>query len=668
MRDSGIERMSVQEAEQKALVHYNLGNAMSTEGRPEEAITQYQKALDIKPDFAEAYYNLAYVRHQLGQVEKAIPLYQKVVELRPDLSEAHNNLGNAYQHQGLLGEASACYQKALELRPDNAQAYSNLGNVYQVEGRIDQAIFCYEKAVKLNPDNPEAYNNMGSALKHCGRLEEAVLCHRKALELESGNAMTHNNLGSAYKHQGKLPEAISCYRKACHLKRDYAEAHSNLILAMQYEQTSDLREIFHESLAWWEQHGSPNTRGFVHNRSPDSKKKRLRIGYVSPDFREHSVSYFFLPLLEAHDRNEVEVFCYSEVKRADEVTGRIKTLSDHWRSTVGLTSDAVARRIYEDRIDILVDLAGHTADNRLLVFSGKPAPVQVTWLGYPGTTGMEVMDYRLTDEIADPSGDADKYHSESLIRLPHGFLCYSPPEPSPDISDLPSIDKKQVTFGSFNNLPKVNERVVDIWSMILLEVPGSSLLLKSRQLRDEPTKRRYMDIFIRNGVDFSRVEMLPATVSTSEHLDLYNRVDIGLDPFPYNGTTTTCEALWMGVPVVTLRGGRHSTRVGASILNCVGLSDLVAENEDEYISKAVGLASDPGRLKKLRTGMRRRMMESPLCNPESFARSIESVYREFWKTHISTDGPITNAILPKSKRMERSGRYCHKDGGWCRCI
>ena len=632
-------------------VYNNMGAGLQGLGRMEEALSSFEMAVKIRPDYVEAFNNMGNLLQQMGRIDEAVSCYQEVLELKPNLSEAHNNLGNAYLRRGQIAEAISCYQKALELKPDNAQAYCNLGNVYQVQGRIDQAIFCYEKAVKLSPDNPEAYNNMGAALKHCGRLEESVSCHRKALELAPGSAVAHNNLGSAYKHQGRLPEAISCYRKSCHLKRDYAEARSNLIFAMQYDQASGPEEIFHESLAWWKQHGTANKREFVHNRQPDSKR-RLRIGYVSPDFREHSVSYFFLPLLTDHDRHEVEVFCYSEVKRADEVTARIKTLSDHWRSTVGLTSDAVARRIYEDGIDILVDLAGHTANNRLLVFAHRPAPVQVTWLGFPGTTGMEVMDYRLTDEITDPSGDADKYHSEALIRLPHGFLCYSPPEVAPEVSDLPSIDKKRSTFGSFNNLPKVNERVVEIWSRILLQVPDSSLLLKSRQLVDEPTRRRYMDLFIKNGVDCERIEMLPATSSISEHLDLYNRVDIGLDPFPYNGTTTTCEALWMGVPVVTLRGDRHSSRVGASILTRVGLRDLIAVNEVEYVSRAAGLASDLDRLKELRAGMRRRMMESPLCNSKSFACSVENAYRGIWKAYISPGREITNDIFPKSNIME----------------
>ena len=634
-----------------ACVYNNMGAGLQGLGRLEEAISCFKTAASLRPGYVEAYNNMGNVLQQMGRIDEAVSCYQKVLESKPDLSDAHNNLGIAHLHRGQIDEAISCYQKALELRPDNAQAYCNLGSGYQIQGRIDQAIFCYEKAVRLNPDNPEAYNNLGAALKHCGRLEEAVASHRRAIELAPGSAVSLNNLGSAYKHQGRLDEAISCYRRACHLKRDYAEAHSNLILAMQYDPTSGPKEIFCESLAWWQQHGARKKPDFVHNSEADSGK-RLRIGYVSPDFREHSVSCFFLSLLKAHDRRKLEVFCYAEVRKADKMTARIRTLTDYWRSTVGLTSDEVARRIHEDRIDILVDLAGHTADNRLLVFAGRPAPVLVTWLGYPGTTGMEVMDYRFTDEIADPTGDAEKYHSEALIRLPNGFLCYSPPEPSPDVSDLPSLDDKQITFGSFNNLPKMNERVVEIWSRILSHAPGSSLLLKSRQLKDESTKRRYMDLFIKNGVTPDRVNLLPATASISEHLALYNKVDIGLDPFPYNGTTTTCEALWMGVPVVTLRGDRHASRVGASILTRVGLRDLVTECESEYVSRAVGLASDLDRLKELRAGMRRRMMESPLCNPESFARSVENAYGEMWKTCILPEREMTDGNFSKSNITE----------------
>ena len=269
----------------------------------------------------------------------------------------------------------------------------------------------------------------------------------------------------------------------------------------------------------------------------------------------------------AHDRNEVEIFCYAEVKRPDRMTAKIRGLADQWRSTVGMGDDALARRIFEDRIDILVDLAGHTANSRLKVFARKPAPVQVTWLGYPGTTGLPVMDYRLTDEITDPEGDGDQYYTETRVRLKDGFLCYLPPDDAPAVSSPPVLKSGGITFGSFNNLAKVNEKVVDLWSRILCRVPGSSLLLKSKPLADKPTQRRYIDLFIKNGVMPDQIKMLSATASIPEHLACYDRVDIGLDPFPYNGATTTCEALWMGVPVVVLRGDRHAGRVGARYFN-----------------------------------------------------------------------------------------------------
>ncbi|MGD9579242.1 MAG: hypothetical protein AB7Y74_13445, partial [Syntrophorhabdus sp.] len=343
-----------------------------------------------------------------------------------------------------------------------------------------------------------------------------------------------------------------------------------------------------------------------------------------------SVSYFFLPLLKEHSRS-FEIFCYSDVKRPDQVTACLKGLTDHWRSIVGLTDEEVARQIGQDRIDILVDLAGHTTHNRLPVFAMRPAPVQVTWLGYPNTTGIPVMDYRITDDIADPVGDSGQYHTERLVRLPQGFLCYAPPEEAGEVSSLPALIQGRVTFGSFNNLPKVNEKVVEVWSSILKKVPGSSLMLKSRSLSDKGVRHRYLDMFSRYGVTSERIQLVPYAHMKQEHLSLYGRMDIGLDPFPYNGTTTTCEALWMGVPVVTLKGDRHSSRVGASLLMRVGLEELVAETEEEYVQKAAALANDLNNLASLRGTMRGRMKESPLCDAGSFAQKMEAMYKEIWE-------------------------------------
>jgi predicted O-linked N-acetylglucosamine transferase (SPINDLY family) len=287
--------------------------------------------------------------------------------------------------------------------------------------------------------------------------------------------------------------------------------------------------------------------------------------------------------------------------------------------------------VRKDGIDILVDLAGHTAENRLLVFARKPAPVQITWLGYPNTTGMPVMDYRLTDEIADPPGEADQYHSETLIRLPDGFLCYSPPDDAPDVSGLPARQTGRITFGSFNNLPKINEAVIALWSRLLLQIPQSDLLLKSKQFADAHVRQRYLDLFTSHGIEAERITLLQRVSSTAGHLAIYDRVDIGLDPFPYNGTTTTCEALWMGVPVISLRGDRHAGRVGASILTHVSLQELVAADEDQYIRVGIKLARELDELEGLRKSLRARMQASVLCDGRAFARTMENIFRYILK-------------------------------------
>ncbi len=427
------------------------------------------------------------------------------------------------------------------------------------------------------------------------------------------------------------------YHRALALKPDYAEAHGNLIFMMNYDARFSQKDIFAESRRWNEIHAAPyreHERTHASDRDPD---RRLRVGYLSPNFREHSVSYFADPLIAGHDRRSFEVFCYAQVIKPDTRTERFRDLADVWRSTVGLTDATVAERIREDGIDILVDLAGYTGENRLLVFAARPAPVQVSWLGYPNTTGLSAMDYRLTDAIADPEGADDTLYSETLVRLPNGFLCFTPAGDAPDIGGSPALSNGHVTFGSFNHLPKVSPEVVETWAQILERVPGSRLLLKSHPLADAATRDRYLDMFATHGIDARRVELFSWIASKSGHLGAYDRVDIGLDPFPYNGTTTTCEALWMGVPVVTLRGERHSGRVGASLLTRMDLVDLIAETKDAYVETAVGLAKAPDRLSGFRTELRQRMKGSPLCDGDTFARDVEAVYREMWRYWCSGD-------------------------------
>jgi predicted O-linked N-acetylglucosamine transferase (SPINDLY family) len=357
----------------------------------------------------------------------------------------------------------------------------------------------------------------------------------------------------------------------------------------------------------------------------------LKVGYVSPDFRTHSVSHFVEPLLRGHDRHEVEVFCYAEVARPDAVTASLKGFADHWQETVGLSDNALAERIRADGIDILVDLAGHTANNRLPLFALRPAPVQVTWLGYPNTTGLETIQYRLVDAVTDPSGEADAWASEALVRLKDGFLSYSAGRNTPATTAPPCLEAGVVTFGSFNNPAKMSPSTLDAWATLLSRLPHAKLLLKGKPFADSAARAMVLANLTKRGVAAERVELAPWSPGIDAHLATYNRVDIALDPFPYNGTTTTCEALWMGVPVVTLCGDRHAGRVGASLLTQVGLTELIASSVEEYVEIAGGLAADPGRLNEMRRTLRPRMAASPLCDGRSFARRVEAAYRAMWQ-------------------------------------
>ena len=386
--------------------------------------------------------------------------------------------------------------------------------------------------------------------------------------------------------------------------------------------------IFEQHLEFERQFGGLQTEPLFSPRSSLLTKKRLRIGYVSGDFRKHSVAYFFEPLLQHHNSNVFETFCYYNNSSIDEMTKSLIAASDHWRPIAGISDTDVADLIRNDKIDILVDLSGHTSKNRLLVFARKPAPIQVAWLGYPNTTGLSAIDYRFTDIIADPIGKADELHSESLVRLANGFQCYKGNKAVHLNSELPFKRQGHITFGSFNNLTKVTPEVIKVWSHILHEVPKSSLVLKAKQLKYNPSQ--YLDFFKQDGITEDRITLLGRMPSMNDHLELYNKVDICLDPFPYNGATTTCEALWMGVPVITLLGDRHVGRVGASILTNIGLTNFIAQDIDGYILLAVEIAAKTNYLQDIREGLRDKMQRAPLCDGRSFASDVESAYQEMW--------------------------------------
>lgn len=586
------------------------------------------------PSDAEAWFLLAAVQAYRGAFEEVVACCGRALSLRPDHVGAHYNLGVALQTLRRLQAAEQSYRTALALDPGFVAARLNLGLVLLDLGRAEEAAVIYEQLL----DEPtkldvamrvRAHINLGQVLLILQRFDEAERICRAALSLDPRSGEALNNLGRALMEQGRLQEAVDVHRQAVDVRPDFTTAHSNLLLELNYLSDPDGAATYAEHRRWARMHAEPvyHPRPHDHARDPE---RRLRVGYVSADFRAHSVALFFAPLLATHDRARFEVYCYSNVGKPDGLTEMLSSFASQWRTVRHLSDAQLDAMIREDRIDILVDLAGHTGDHRLLTFARKPAPVQVTWLGYPNTTGMDMMDFRLTDAWADPPGASDALHSEALIRLPRGFLCYQPFLDSPPVSDLPARHAGHITFGCFNNSAKVNPQVINVWSDLLLELPDARLRLKSAQLRNPVLQEAYRAQFARCGVDPGRIEMLGFIESTTGHLALYQGIDIALDPFPYNGTTTTCEALWMGVPVVVLEGNRHAGRVGVSLLNNIGLPELIAKTHDEYLRLASELARDTDRLAALRAGLRQRLQASPLLDRAGFTREVESAFRNMW--------------------------------------
>ena len=465
-----------------------------------------------------------------------------------------------------------------------------------------------------------------------GKLDEAVASYQQALQRKPDLAETYSNLGVALKDQGKLDEALACYRRALELKPDYAYAHSNLVYSQVFSPDYDAQALFEETRRWNRRHAEPLAKLVEPHGNDRSLDRRLRIGYVSPDFRNHAESFFTIPLLSAHHHQQFDIFCYADVVRPDGITARFRGYADAWRNISGLSDEQVAQWVRQDRIDILVDLTMHMAHNRLLVFARKPAPVQVCWLAYQGTTGLPAIDYRLTDPHIDPPGLFDGCYAEESVRLPDAFWCYDPAASDPPanelaIGPLPALDKGRITFGCLNNFCKVNGPVLRLWARVLQAVDRSRLLL----LAAEGSHRRHtLDLLEQEGVEPDRVTFV-GRLPRPQYMELYHGIDIGLDTFPYTGQTTSLDAFWQGVPVVTMVGQTAAARAGLSLLTNLGTPQWVAQTPDQFVSIAVELASDLPRLGELRATLRDRLQRSPLMDAPRFARNVEAAYRMMWK-------------------------------------
>lgn len=638
-----------------------LGVIAHQHGRNDVALELIRQAIALAPDVSDFHCNAGAVLRALGQLDAAIAACRRAVALRPNLPEAHMNLGNALHDAGRLEEAIAAHRQAVALRPGYPDAHSNLGNALRDQGKLDEAIAACQRAIALNPHFPEAHNNLGTALWKMGRLEEAAIAFRQACALRPTYAEAHNNLGAALCDSGHFGEAMGECREAIALQPNYADAygnlglahwirgdldeaiaacrqaialapssfavHSNLLLALQCHPGINAGMIAEEHRLWNQRHAEPLRQLIPPHPNDRAPERRLRIGYVSPDFREHPVGRFLLPLLAEHDHRNFEIFCYAQVPAPDALTAELRAHADHWHSLTGLSDAQAAALIRRHEIDLLIDLSGHTAHHRLLIFAHQPATVQVTFLGYPNTTGLATMDYRLTDAHADPPGETEALHSEQLTRLPACAWCYQPAY-RPEIA---ARHDGPIVFGCCNKLSKITEPLLALWSRILDAVPQSGLLLKTPALGDEGTRENFRRKLSKAGIARDRAELLGYEPSAEAHLALYDRITIALDTFPYHGTATTCEALWMGVPVVTLAGKTHVSRVGVSLLSQAGLSELVATSEDEYVQIAGDLARDRQRLADLRGTLRSRLEQSPLRDAPRYARDVEAAFREMWR-------------------------------------
>ncbi len=613
-------QLTIQQLFDLALQHHESG-------RLREAEQLYRQILAQQPEHPEALHHLGVIAFQERRNDAAVELIRRAIALNPKYAAAHGNLGSALTEKGQLDEAIASYRQALAINPRLAKVHFNLGNAFNDKGQLDEAIDAYRQAIALNPDLPEVYNNLGNALKDKGRLDDAITAYRRAIAINPSHAEAHNNLGNVLKEAGLLDEAIAAYRRAMSLRTNYVQADNNLLYAIHFHPAYDVRMIQEEHRRWNQQYAEP-LRKFIRPHTNNSDPDReLRIGCVSPDFREHPVARFVLPLLAAHRRDQFAVYCYADVRRSDGLTAAVRRHANQWRNIIGLTDERAAELIREDQIDILVDLTMHMANNRMLLFARKPAPVQVTYLAYCSTTGLNTIDYRLTDPHLDPPGLDGAFYSETSIRLPETYWCYALDDRSPEVNSSPALGTGEVTFGCLNNFCKISADALDVWMQLLHAIPKSRLILHAHE---GSHRQRVHDLLQHQGINPRRLEFV-SKVPLPEYFALHRQIDIGLDPFPYNGGTTTCDALWMGVPVVTLAGRTAVGRGGASVLRNVGLPELVAETPQQYVQIATDLANDLPCLAELRRTLRRRMQASPLMDAPKFARNVEAAYRQMWR-------------------------------------
>ena len=609
--------------------HYNIANVLSSQGELEEALSSYSKAIAFDPNHYKAYCNKANTLKEQGKLEEAINAYEKSLLLKPDFAEAYNGLGITLHDLGRLDDSINVYKKALQLQPASAEIYNNIGVAFQSQGNLSDAIDFYLKALSLDRNYAGGYNNLGNALHEQGQLEGAMASYEKAIFLSPKDASAYDNLGSVYKDLGRYGEAYESYKKALSLKPDYLKCYDNMLFALNYDDRLNSAAVYREYEAYGEMISSLKKIQFDHSSHRPLSGRRIRLGYSSPDFRGHACRYFMEPIFRNHNRDQFELFAYSNTRKPDQHTDRLREYFDRWINVLPMSDEAMAQRVYEDQIDILIDMAGHTKGNRLLVFAMRPAPIQVaSSIGYGYTTGLNEMDFYLADENMVPQS-SEVYFSEKVLRLPAPGFTYEPPiDITPKISPPPILHNGYITFGSLTRIARLNDHLFGVWKEILDLVPNSRLRLDQKPFARENTREMFWRRLEGLGIRREQVEL----VCSSSHWDGYRDIDICLDCWPHNAGTTTLESLWMGVPVLTKIDRTSVGHLGAAMLRPLGLDDWVVKDERSYIQKAACFASDTILLSALRTTLRQRLETSSLLDAKEYTLHLELAYKNMAKS------------------------------------
>ncbi len=606
-----------------------LGAALEKKGDLDAAESRYRRSIALKPDLAEARNNLGHLLIIRRRLPEAVTELRRAIELRPVFPQAHHNLALAYTGLGQVDDALAHYRKALEQEPRYPEAWESLGRVLMDLRQYPAAVTAFGNLVALKPTS-SGYLLLSNAHGGLEDLDASITAAAKAVELAPQSADAHEALGTELHYAALTEPALLEFHRAMELNPRQQSAHSKLLYAMLMHDRFTPEQILPEHAEWGRQHTGSIVplRRPRNQRSPD---RRLRIGYISPNFRNQAVAVFVLPIFRHHDKSAVEIFAYSDVAVPDANTATFQSLADRWLDTAAMTDEQLAKKIREDRIDILVELTGHIGKGRLGALAYKPAPIQISYIGYQGTTGVAAVDYVLTDDWTDPIG-AEKNYVEKPFRLPGSFFCYQPPGDAPLVSPPPLGQTGHVTFGCLNAVNKATPRAVALWAAVLSKVPGSKMMVLST--RCKATNEQLLAGFAAGGITGDRIQLLPRT-SPQDYYRRYNQIDLALDPLPFNGHTTTCDAAWMGVPTITLSGQIYAHRYGGSVLRNLNLPDLVTESEDSYVQAAVALANDRSRLQQLRATLRHTMQMSLITDGPAFTSNLEQAYRQMWKTWIA---------------------------------